>query len=282
MEMQLENILLSIFDKSLLFLANLGPKILAGIVLLIIIFYLKKFVDHIVIEILKKSKLVKSYKSLYLKLSKILYIFISLIAFFSVLGLKSIVAGIFAGGGITTIVLGFAFREIGENFIAGLLLTFSKPFEVGDVIESSGFSGTVEAIEVRSTLIKSFDGKFIYIPSSQIYKNALINYSKNGSRRFSFKINLDYSCDIEKACLLIEGELQKIKGILQDPGCDAIIDVLDPNFVKIDARFWVDLKGEKSGAALIKEASQKVKDALLKKKFILANERKISLNVKSN
>ena len=276
--MEIENILLGVFDKSLVFLVNLGPKILAGLLLLVIIFYLKKVVDRVAIEILKKSKLTKSYHNLYLKISKILYIFISAIAFFSVLGLKSIVAGIFAGGGITTIVLGFAFREIGENFIAGLLLTFSKPFEVGDMVESSGFTGIVKAIEVRSTHIKSFSGEDIYIPSSQIYKNALINYTRCGSRRFNFGVNLDYKSNIEEACKLIEKEMAAVKGVLKTSKPEAIIDSLEPNYIKINARFWVDLKGKKSGFDLTKEAAENVRSALIKAKFILASDRKIKVS----
>ncbi|HET8830308.1 MAG TPA: mechanosensitive ion channel domain-containing protein, partial [Pelobium sp.] len=78
-------------------------------------------------------------------------------------GLGAIAGGILAAAGASAVVLGFAFKDIGENFIAGFILAFSRPFNVNDTVMISDVFGKVKALELRYTKIKTFDGKDVYI-----------------------------------------------------------------------------------------------------------------------
>jgi small-conductance mechanosensitive channel len=267
--MEIKNIFENFLAEKIIFLIHFTPKLLFGILVVFAIFHGKKYFDKLIIKILKKSLLTKSHQNLYLTISKVAFIFISLISFFFILGFKSIVAGIFAGGGITTIVLGFALREIGENFVAGLLLNISKPFKIGDVIECLKYTGEVISIELRYTQIKTFSGKYAYIPSSIIYKNPLINYTKNNIRRFDFTIGISYQDDLRKAYDLVTQELKEVEGILLDPAPNCIIDQLSPYQINLKILMWIDINGTQSPAEVKKSAITKIKEKLIKEKFNL-------------
>ena len=92
--------------------------------------------------------------------------FVGALLALKVMGFEGVAAGMLAGGGATAIVFGFAFRQIGENLLAGLFLVFSRPFRIGDLIQSGGLpEGTVEALDLRNTHIRTTDGRDIFIPN---------------------------------------------------------------------------------------------------------------------
>nr|CAA6830101.1 MAG: Mechanosensitive ion channel protein MscS [uncultured Thiotrichaceae bacterium] len=80
-----------------------------------------------------------------------------------------------AGLGVSSVAIGFAFKDILQNWLAGLLILLRQPFEVGDQIKASGYEGSVERIETRATIIKTYDGQRAVIPNSEIYTSAVIS-----------------------------------------------------------------------------------------------------------
>ena len=100
-----------------------------------------------------------------------------------ILGLTAVATSLLATGGLVAVVLGFAFREIGENFLAGLLLSFSRSFEVGDLIESAGHRGRVKEIDLRQVWLRSADGRDIFVPSAEVFRSVLVNFTRDGLRR---------------------------------------------------------------------------------------------------
>lgn len=88
----------------------------------------------------------------------------------NIMGLTKVASGILAAGGILTVVLGFAFREIGENLLAGLFMSFNRSFDVGDLIESNGIRGIVRQINIRDLRVRTGDGIDIFIPSALVFK----------------------------------------------------------------------------------------------------------------
>ncbi|NNK80391.1 MAG: mechanosensitive ion channel, partial [Flavobacteriales bacterium] len=114
-----------------------------------------------------------------------------------IVGYGSILSGILAGAGIGAIIIGFAFKDIGENFLAGILLAFNRPFSTGDIIEVEGHKGTVRDLTLRAVHIRNAEGKDFYIPTSSILKNTLINYTRDGMLRLDFFIGISPEDDIE-------------------------------------------------------------------------------------
>lgn len=164
------------------------------------------------------------------------------------LGLDSFTNKILAGAGLLTFVIGFALKDIGENFLAGIILAFKSPFKLDDLIEVNGIIGFVKDISIRETLIKTPDGKDVFLPNAIILKNPLQNYTIDGFLRYEFVVGIAYENDATKAINLIVDELGKIEGVLQGEKKPSVtIDELATNTINIKVQFWVDtLKTTKS------------------------------------
>lgn len=156
-----------------------------------------------------------------------------LIIALNLLGLRGAAASLLDGGGVTAVVLGFAFREIGENFLAGFVLAFSRPFEVGDLIQSEELLGEVRGIELRHTHIRTADGRDIFIPSSQIVNKPVVNYTRDGLRSPSFTVGIDYADDSERARQILLKIVQSTEGVLEIPALAA-------QYVELEVVFWID------------------------------------------
>jgi len=160
------------------------------------------------------------------------------------LGLSGLAGSLLATGGLMAVILGFAFRSIGENLLAGVFLGFSRAFEVGDLIESSGHTGTVRDINLRSVHIRTADGRDIFIPCTQIFSNPLINFTRDGLRRADFVIGVDYRHDPGEVHAVLLRTVQNARGVLPEPAPAVILSEFHPNYQEFRVFFWVDTRGE--------------------------------------
>ena len=162
-------------------ISSMLPNIITGILVIIIFIIMGKlFYTFIGKRIQKKWKdtIISNFVSEATKWS--FYIF-GLIIALNIVGFGGIASSLIAGAGISAIIFGFAFKDIGENFLAGIILALKRPFEIGDIIEVEGYKGTVKDLDLRVTHLRNVEGKDIYIPNSSIIKNTLVNYTKDGN-----------------------------------------------------------------------------------------------------
>lgn len=143
-----------------------------------------------------------------------------------------------AGLGVSSVAIGFAFKDILQNWLAGLLLLIRQPFEVGDQIVAGGYEGTVEKIETRATLIKTYDGQKAVIPNSEIYTNAILVKTAFEHRRSQYDIGIGYGDSIDEACRIIVQTLKAVDGVEVDPEPEALTWDLAASWVTIRARWW--------------------------------------------
>jgi small conductance mechanosensitive channel len=157
------------------------------------------------------------------------------------LGLNSFTNKILAGAGLLTFVIGFALKDIGENFLAGIILAFKSPFRVDDLIEVNNIEGFVKDINIRETLIKTPDGKDVFLPNSIILKNPLFNYTIDGFLRYEFMVGIAYENNPTEAIRLILETVNNVEGVLKGDKKPAImINELATNTINIRVMFWVD------------------------------------------
>jgi len=182
--------------------------------------------------------------------------------------LGGIARGLLTSAGITGIVLGFAFRDIGENLLAGVLLAFSRPFNVGDTVQSDSIQGVVKALDLRNTHIRSFDGKDIYIPNAMILKNPLLNYTKDGLLRFDFVVGIDQGDDAIQARDLILKSMDNVDGVLKEPVPIVSVEELAKSTVNLRVYYWVNLLEYKGSALELKTIIiNQTKEILMDKGF---------------
>lgn len=264
--------LLYAFEKYWESIIEKVPELTVGIILLLFFLFIGVFTRRLIQKRLKtkiKDKLLLSFIS-----RSVLLIFavIGIVIFLNQIGLGTAAGGLLAGAGVTALILGFAFKDIGENFIAGFFLAFSRPFSIGDIVEINGFMGKVKDLTFRNSQIRTYDGRDIFIPNSMMIKNPLVNYTKDGLMRHDFVVGLDYGEDVAEAIAVIMKSLKAVTSIVQKKELApfVIIDQFGTSTINLKIFFWIntfDVLG--SFTVLRSQVMQSVINALIKEGFNL-------------
>ncbi|MBW4667438.1 MAG: mechanosensitive ion channel family protein [Cyanomargarita calcarea GSE-NOS-MK-12-04C] len=142
--------------------------------------------------------------------------------------------------GISGVAFGFAFRDILQNFLAGILILLTEPFQIDDQIVFKNFEGTVENIETRATTIKTYDGRRIVIPNSELFINSVQVNTAFDKRRIEYDIGIGYGDDINLAKKLMLEAIHSVGDVLKDPAPDVLLVELAESSVNIRARWWIN------------------------------------------
>jgi len=196
---------------------------------------------------------------------KYTFIVIAIMLALRAAGLQGVAAGILTAAGASAVVLGFAFKDIGENFIAGIILAFSRPFDINDTVEVDNVFGKVKALEFRYTKIKTFDGKDVYIPNSDVLTQPVTNYTEDGFYRWTFIIGIAYEDNIDGAKHTVMEALKKEPNVIEDEEHQNFVieDELATSTVNLKIFFWVDTKDFRRNALITKgNVVRNVKEAL--------------------
>lgn len=144
--------------------------------------------------------------------------------------------------GIGSVAIGFAFKDILQNLFAGLLLLVRRPFRRGDQIVVKDYEGTIEHIESRATLLKTYDGRRVIIPNADLYIAPVVVNTAFPTRRDQLDIGIGYGDDVARACRVFAEALQGIEGIESDPAPECLPWALDASTVTLRARWWTGSK----------------------------------------
>jgi len=180
-------------------------------------------------------------------------------------GLGGIATGILTAAGASAVVLGFAFKDIGENFIAGIILAFNRPFDINDTVEIGDNFGKVKALEFRYTKLKTFDGKDVYIPNSDVLTEPVTNFTEDGFYRWSFVIGIAYEDNIDGAKKTVMEALRGEPMVIEDEEHQNFVieDELATSTVNLKVFFWVDTTDFRMQALITKgNVVRVVKEAL--------------------
>lgn len=167
-------------------------------------------------------------------------LFIGVYLMLQVAGLTGLAVSLLGGAGVIGIVLGFAFRDIAENFLASLLLSIRRPFRQGDVIGVVGFEGVVQTMNTRSTILLTIDGNHVQIPNATVFKSTIMNYTAAPARRVTAEVGIGYDASIGDTQRLIAEVLRGHDAILDEPPPMVLVDALGAATVSLKAHFWID------------------------------------------
>ena len=142
--------------------------------------------------------------------------------------------------GIGSVAIGFAFKDIFQNLLSGILILLGEPFKIGDDIIVAGMEGTVEDIQIRATQLRSPDGRRIVIPNATIYTSAVTVNTAYQRRRCEFIVGIGYEDDVQKAKDIIMKLLDKDQRILSQPAFSVNVSTLADFSVNLTVRWWVD------------------------------------------
>ncbi|MEO6408617.1 MAG: mechanosensitive ion channel family protein [Burkholderiaceae bacterium] len=145
-----------------------------------------------------------------------------------------------SGLGVSSVAIGFAFKDILQNWLAGLLILIRQPFEINDQIEINGYEGTVERIETRATIIKTYDGQRIVVPNSDIYTHAVTVKTAHDRRRSQYDVGIGYGDGIEHARQVLIDAVSSVTEVLSEPKPEALTWDLAASWVTIRVRWWTE------------------------------------------
>jgi small-conductance mechanosensitive channel len=145
-----------------------------------------------------------------------------------------------AGLGITSVAIGFAFKDVLQNFFAGILILWRRPFVVGDEIKVGSYEGTVEEITTRSTRVHTYDGERAVLPNGDVYTNAVLVRTAYRNRRVRLSVGIGYQDSIDRARSIIHRVLDKTDGVLKEPGPAVLVAELGPSSVNFNIFFWTN------------------------------------------
>jgi len=233
------------------------PKLLMALLVLILVWIVSRQIRRISDRKLKKQMEDPLLAEFLATMIRFIIILTGLIISLKIIGLGGVTAGILAGAGLTAFIIGFALRDIGENFLAGIIMAFKRPFRIGDFVESGAIRGTVIALNIRDTQLKTVDGKDVYIPNANIIKNPLINFTIDGYLRFDFVVGLPPGSDYKKAMKIIEDAVNQTEGIIKRRRKTSVnVSGISPGRLDLTVSFWID-------TFRVKETSEKVRSDVI-------------------
>ena len=216
------------------------PLLLAAVITFLFFFFISRPVAAFLVRpvgFMTDSSLLR------VVMRRLVAVFILLLGFYFFLriaGLTQFALALMSGTGLLGLVVGFAFRDIAENFIASLLLSVQRPFRLGEVIDVTGFRGVVQKVTTRGTTLVDFDGNHIQIPNAIIYKSVIQNFSANPNIRGSFDIGVGYDAKVRFAQETAMALMLEHPAVLSDPEPQVLIDSLGSSTINLKIYFWVD------------------------------------------
>lgn len=157
-------------------------------------------------------------------------------------GLTGLAVTIVGGTGLLGLAIGFAFRDIAENFLASILISIQRPFAMGDLISVDGHEGFVQRVNTRATLIMTRDGNHVQVPNAIIYKQTITNFTANPRARENFGVGIGYDDRIADAQTVALRILREHPAVLDDPEPLVLVEKLAAATVNLRLYFWVDIE----------------------------------------
>ena len=147
---------------------------------------------------------------------------------------------VLAGAGVLSIAAGFAFQDILQNLLAGILLLFREPFKGGDQIEVGDVVGTVEEINIRETVVRTFDGRRVLVPNAKVYTDVIRVQTANRHIRASFVVGIAYESDLAAARQVATTSVRSVEGVAAEPAPEVLYTALGESSVDLEVLFWCD------------------------------------------
>ncbi len=240
---------------------ELLPNLVIGLIVLILTSLVARLVVGIVRKLTNRAHIREDLRQLAQTLTRVFVWILGILLIFTIVVPGFTFGGAMAGLGVGAVAIGFAFQDIFENFLAGVLIMLRDKMQLGDYIEAEGIDGTVEKITLRETHIRQFSGELTILPNSTIFKNPVKIYSDRPFRRFQLTVGVSYDTDLRKARELIQQAVGTVAGIDEERGYDVYIREFGGSSIDLLVRWWIDTK-ENSLFEVQNEVVVKIKDTL--------------------
>lgn len=242
-------------------LIRLLPNIALAALILVIGLFIAKWVKKLACKVLAKFIDNETLNDLF---SSLVYIFSLGVAIFvalSILNLDKAVTSILAGAGILGLALAFAFQDIASNFMSGIFLSVRRPLHTGDIVRIKDYMGKITQINLRDTVLRTFQGQMVIIPNKEVLQNPIENYSLLGKRRMDLTVGVSYGDDLQKVKSVTLKALEGIEGLTKDDEITFFYKEFGDSSINFDIRLWVHTPEQPEYLQVRSEAVMRIKKA---------------------
>ena len=224
----------SLLDSFIAFL----PRLVLALVIFLIGLYFARLVSKLVRRALEARQLKLQVIQMLARVS-----YWTVVILVTTMALQTIgfnLTAFLTGLGIMGFTIGFALQDVSKNFVAGILMLLSQPFDLGDAIEVAGYTGTVQAIELRATELKTFDGRQVLIPNGDVFSKPVTNFTRNNLRRLNVDVGIAYGSDLEKVRTTTLSAILALPGVLPDPAPQVMFNQFAESSINFTLFYWIN------------------------------------------
>lgn len=220
------------------------PNLVVAILVLLVSYLIARFFRMVASRIFERLSKKEVINNLFSTLIYLTTLGVGLIMALNVLHLQQTVTSLLAGAGIIGLALGFAFQDITANFISGVLLAFRKPIQVGDIIQTKDFTGMVEKIDLRITMIRTFQGLHVIIPNKDVFQSPVTNFTKTNERRIDLKVGISYAEDLEEVKKIAVDSVSELPYLLPGKQVEFHYTEFGDSSINFTLMIWVNYPNE--------------------------------------
>jgi small conductance mechanosensitive channel len=219
------------------YLLDFLPKLLLALVIFFVSLYLSKIISAMVRRALQKRDPVPNATNLLVDITRL-----GVLSFGTIMAFQQFVdvTAFLAGLGIIGFTVGFALQDVMKNFASGIILLVQQPFRVGDSVAVGDYEGTVQAIDLRSTEIKTFDGRIAIVPNADVLNHVIVNYTHSLQRRIEVVVGVAYGTDLKLARDVALEAIHAVPGYLEDPAAMVVFKEFGESSVDMSVFVWFD------------------------------------------
>jgi small conductance mechanosensitive channel len=220
------------------------PNLVSALVTLLIFWIAAKLTSRAIKHPVRRATQNEALVNLVGIIAKVGLVLLGFVVGLSILKLDGAVASLLAGVGVIGLALGFAFQDIISNFVAGVFLAVRKPFTVGDMVETSGYMASVEEINLRSTVLRTFQGQIVTLPNKDVFGSAIVNYSVTGGWRIEIPIGVSYGDDLDEVERVATEAIEQLDERDPQQPIQLWYTGFGTSSIDFSLRFWIKLPSQ--------------------------------------
>jgi small-conductance mechanosensitive channel len=215
------------------------PNLLVAVLIVALFYVFGRLIKRFFLKISGRFSDKIVVNNLFANILNILILSAGLFVALDILHLDKALTSLLAGAGIVGLVLGFAFQDISANFIAGIIIAIRKPIRIGDIVNSNGYEGIVSDIDLRSTVIRTFQGLHVIMPNREVLQNPVTNFTKTHDRRIDLEVGISYGDDLEKVKEVTLNAVRKLDNLLPNKEVQLYYKEFGDSSINFLVMFWI-------------------------------------------
>jgi small conductance mechanosensitive channel len=242
-------------------LVRMLPNLILAALVLVLGLYLAKLIRNFSRRVIRRLSHGAVITDLLSSFIYIICIGIVLFAVLSIMQLDKAVTSILAGAGIAGLALAFAFQDIAANFMSGFLIIIRKPLRVGDIVKVQDYMGRVVAVNLRDTVLQTFQGQMVIIPNKEVFQNPIENFSLLGKRRMDLTVGVSYGEDLQKVKDVTLNAVKDIEGLSPADTISFFFEEFSDSSINFQIRIWAATPDQPDYLRVRSEAIMRIKKA---------------------